>query len=171
MVLRVGRDWLERLGIGLQTSLTRPHIGYRLTVKDLDGLKLAGAGRIEVSALTTPRLDVELTGAGDISFHALSAEELHVTLSGAGRVEMAGKVSQQTVSMSGAGQYAASGLESQKARVTVAGAGSASVWAVESLDAVVSGLGSIEYVGNPTVTKSVTGLGGIRPPKPPRPPV
>jgi hypothetical protein len=171
LVLRVGRDWLERLGVGLQTSLTRPHIQYHLTVKELDELVLAGAGRVEASALTTPRLDVELTGAGDVSFQGLSADELRVTLSGAGRVEIAGKVNQQTVSMSGAGEYAASKLESQKARVTVSGAGSARVWAVESLEAMVHGLGSVEYVGNPTVKKNVSGLGGIRPPRPPRPPV
>jgi hypothetical protein len=171
LVLRMGRDWLERLSVGLQTSLTRPHIQYHLTVKDLDELVLAGAGRIDVGALTTPRLNVELSGAGDISFQMLSADELRVTLTGAGRVEIAGKVKQQMVSMSGAGEYAASKLESQKARVTVSGAGSAGVWVVESLDTIVRDLGSVEYVGNPTVKKSVTGMGGIRPPRPPRPPV
>jgi len=170
LVLRVGRDWLERLGAGLQTSLTRPHIQYHLTVRELDGLALAGAGRIEVGALTTSHLDVELTGAGDVSLQGLSADELRVTLSGAGRVEVTGKVNRQTVSMSGAGEYAASKLESQKAQVTVSGAGSAKVWAVESLEAVVRGLGSVEYVGHPTVKSSVSGLGGVHPPRPPRPP-
>ena len=42
------------------------------------------------------------------------------------------------------------------------GAGSISVYASERLDASVSGIGSIDYSGNPaTVNRSVSGLGKI----------
>ena len=56
LILRVGRDWLERLRWGLHTSLTRPDIRYHLTVKDLTELLVAGFGRVNVGDLAAEKL-------------------------------------------------------------------------------------------------------------------
>jgi len=47
------------------------------------------------------------------------------------------------------------------ARVGISGTGSAHVRVSEQLDARVSGVGSIVYSGNPSVRKSVSGVGRI----------
>lgn len=161
LILRVGRDWLERLRMGLHTSLTRPHIQYRLTVKDLTELVIAGFGRANVGDLAAEKLAIHLSGGGDVSFKALTADRLEVKLVGAGRIQTAGKVQQQEVTLSGAGKYAGGKLESQQARVTMSGAGSATVWAVQDLDVTLSGMGSVEYIGSPAVKRTVSGLGSI----------
>ena len=161
LILRVGRGFLERLEVGLQTSLTRPQLRYKLTVKDLSGLIVAGFGRVAVGDLTADRLSVRLAGGGDIVFSSLTADSVDVELTGAGQVEIAGKVKEQAVSLSGAGRYAAGKLESQRASVTISGAGNASVWASEDLDVTLSGVGSVEYYGNPRVKQRTSGLGSI----------
>jgi hypothetical protein len=161
LILRIGRGFLERLGVGLQTSLTRPRLRYHLTVKELSGLTVAGFGRVEIGDLTAGSFSVRLAGGGDIAFSSLTADSVDVELSGAGQVEIQGKVKEQRVSLSGAGRYAAGKLESQRASVTMSGAGNASVWASEDLDVTLSGVGSVEYYGNPTVKQRTSGLGSI----------
>jgi hypothetical protein len=42
-------------------------------------------------------------------------------------------------------------VESREVRIDVAGVGSAIVNAREKLDAEISGVGSVEYVGDPTI--------------------
>ena len=74
---------------------------------------------------------------------------------------MKGKVSEQKITLGGAGSYSAPKLESKKAAIQLKGAGNAVVWAVEDLDAAISGIGSVEYYGSPTVKKNISGLGSV----------
>lgn len=167
LVLRLGRNWMERVGFGLHTSLSRPRIRYTLTVKELRRLVVAGLGRVDVGSLATERLAICLAGAGDITVGGLTAEYLEVELSGAGMVQVAGRVSRQEVNIHGAGTYEARKLESQQACVDVTGAGSATVWAVDDLDIEIKGLGSVEHRGKPKVHKRVLGPSGMAIPRPP----
>jgi hypothetical protein len=167
LTLRLGRTWMERVGFGLHTSLTRPRIHYTLTVKNLQQLVVAGLGRVEMGAFTGDHFAVRLVGAGDITIDGLSATRLEVELSGSGMVQVAGRVSRQKASIRGAGTYEARKLESQQACVEVAGAGSATVWAVDDLDIEIKGLGSVEYRGDPEMHKRVLGPASIAIPRPP----
>ncbi|MGZ3636265.1 MAG: head GIN domain-containing protein [Ktedonobacterales bacterium] len=117
-------------------------ITYTLTVKDL-------------SAIT-------LSGAGNITERDIQTDALRVTLSGAGKLTLAGSTSRQEVILSGLGAYEASDLASNAAQVTLSGAGSARVKVRDTLDATVSGVGSIVYFGDPAVTQHVTGAGSVR---------
>jgi hypothetical protein len=65
------------------------------------------------------------------------------------------------VEISGTGTYLAENLESREVNIDVAGAGSAIVNAKEKLDAEISGIGSVEYVGHPRVQQSVSGAGQV----------
>lgn len=167
LILRLGRNWMERVGLGLHTSLARPRIHYTLTVEDLKQLSVAGLGRVDVGQLSTDRFAIRLAGAGDVTIDGLTAEYLEVELTGAGMVQVAGRVSQQTVSIHGAGAYEARKLESQQARVEVTGAGSATVWAIDDLEIEIKGLGSVEHRGDPKVHKRVLGPAGMAIPRPP----
>ena len=114
---------------------------FRLTVKDLNAIELNGA--------------VALEGMG------IEASKMDVTISGAGSVKLAGKVDQLAVTLSGAGAHDSRGLESKRATVTNNGAGAAVVRVSDELNATINGIGVIEYVGNPKVTKGVHGLGVV----------
>jgi hypothetical protein len=140
---------------------TREPITYFLTVKQLTGLELAGAGRIEVAQLSTDQLRVNGSGAGAVIMDNLTANSLEVTASGNVQAELAGSVDSQTVSISDAATYAAAELRSRLASVTASGASQVTVNVTEGLDARVSGVARVEYIGDPAVTEDVSAAGSL----------
>jgi hypothetical protein len=134
----------NRLIIGPKTNTTirtTEPINYELTVKNLNALEVSGSGSVEAESIDT--------------------YELAVTISGTGNVKMSGKADSQEIDISGSGSYRAGGLESKEAKIGVGGAGSAIVNVSEALDAEVSGSGSVEYIGDPTVNQDVSGAGRV----------
>lgn len=105
---------------------------------------------------------VQVDGAANLEGKNIATENLSVQLNGAGAITLSGKATAQDVVLDGVGAYNGAELASQRARVTQNGAGSAVVRVSDKLDAIISGLGSIEYIGNPQVTKSVSGVGSVR---------
>jgi hypothetical protein len=105
---------------------------------------------------------ITFSGAGTISVRDLNGDQLTVDHSGAGKIIIAGTVQEQHVTLSGAGSYDGAALTSNRATVTLSGLGTAIVHAREQLDATISGAGGIEYIGNPQVTKQISGLGTIK---------
>ncbi|GAA4694317.1 hypothetical protein GCM10023215_34900 [Pseudonocardia yuanmonensis] len=130
-----------KLGIREGSIPADATISYRVTVGQLTGLTVSGAGAVTVTGIDGP--------------------EVAVTHGGAARVVMSGWVTRQVVDLTGVGEYAAADLTSEEADVTVSGAGSAVVDVSRTLQARVTGVGSIEYEGNPQVTQEVTGLGQV----------
>lgn len=112
--------------------------------------------------VTVATLDnLELTGTGDVEVLHLDGESWSVSLSGAGNITVSGAVDTQTIVISGAGGYNAEDLSSQQATIEHRGAGMAVVQVSDSLDVNISGLGSVEYIGDPAVTQTITGLGTV----------
>lgn len=116
------------------------------------------AFKISAKNLNSIRVD----GAANVQGKNIGSENLSVKLNGAGAITLSGKATAQDVVLDGAGAYNGADLASQTAKVTHNGVGGAVVRVSDKLDAVVSGLGGIEYIGNPQVTKTVSGLGGVR---------
>jgi hypothetical protein len=135
---------------------------FRIGVIDLNDLSLTGAARVEIDKLKTDQLNVYLSGAGDISIDDLNGDQLNVHLSGAGDVDLAGKVTDQLVTLEGVGRYQAYDLESQNATVTISGAGGANLWVTETMTVTISGAGDVKYYGSPTVVPEISGLGRIQ---------
>jgi len=134
----------------------------RITFRSLDAITAAGTVKIRVESLRTDRLVVSAAGTTSLRIDALEANELAVTGSGAMRVELAGHVTEQRVSISGAGDYRAAELASQDARVSVSGAGRVTVQVEKTLKVALSGAGAVEYIGNPKVTQQVSGMGRVK---------
>ena len=135
----------NRLIIGPEpnTSInTTQPINYKLTVKDLNALKVSGSGNVDAEDIST--------------------DELAVTTSGTGNVKISGEADSQEITISGSGSYQAEDLESKEVKVDVRGSGSAVVNVSDELDAKVSGIGSVEYIGDPTVNQDVSGIGAVR---------
>ena len=141
---------------------TREPITYFLTVRELTGIELAGAGRVEAAQLSADQLDVNASGAGAVIIDSLTANTLDLTASGNVQAELAGAVDSQTVEVSDAASYAAANLSSRLASVTASGASQATVNVSESLDARVSGAARVEYIGDPAVTEDVSAAGSVR---------
>lgn len=142
---------------------------YIDTVVEGDTLYIRGAEHIvftDVTDLTyhvtTANLDaIELQGAGSFNINNLDTDNWQVNLPGAGSITVAGRAAEQTVKMDGAGSYFAENLDSQKANIESNGAGTAVVRVSDQLDVVINGLGKVEYIGDPEVTKEINGVGTI----------
>jgi hypothetical protein len=122
-------------------------------------------GRHQLKALvTTPSLtSLAVSGAGDIKVAGIANDDLTLTVPGVGAITATGSTSVLHVKVGGAGEVAAKDLAAKDATVEVSGTGDATVRATQSLDARISGAGSIEVHGRPArIKKSVTGVGDIR---------
>jgi hypothetical protein len=106
--------------------------------------------------------NLELDGAGDIQVNNLDTEEWQVNLDGGGNINVAGKVTRQEVEINGLGLYNAEDLSCQEAAVQQNGAGMIVVQVSDQLDVTIDGVGSVEYIGDPTVTQTLNGLGTVK---------
>lgn len=158
-VLHIGLEagsWWQRL-----TGAMR-EVRYDLSMQEISGITLSGAGTIEASGVSAERLDLIVSGAGDLRVEELSSTGLSVVLSGAGDCVISGSAGEQEVKVTGAGDYRAGDLRSTSAKVLVAGTGDMTVNVTETLDATITGAGTIRYHGQPTVFQRITGVGSIR---------
>lgn len=116
----------------------------RITMPKLDGLRLNGAGNVRATGIESDEFLAEIRGAGSLNLSGI-AGGFRVVLAGAGSVE-------------------ADRFRADRATVELSGTGEARVYARESLDAKVNGVGSVRYFGNPrAVTRQVNGVGSIQP--------
>ncbi|MHB8077645.1 MAG: head GIN domain-containing protein [Candidatus Krumholzibacteriia bacterium] len=105
-----------------------------------------------------------VNGAGDVDISGVQGALLELRINGAGDMEVAGSVDVLELTVSGAGDVAAGDLAAQDVEVRVSGAGDATVRAARRLDATVSGVGDITYLGDPAEKRTrVSGVGGINP--------
>jgi len=136
----------------------------RITVnlREVDRIEVAGAVTVAADGLKAGELRLDLAGACSLKIRDLQATTLRLDGSGAIKAEVAGKVQRQRVDLSGAGSFQASKLASDEAVIEVSGAGKAVVNAANSLVVDISGAGAVEYLGDPKVKQSISGIGKVR---------
>src|SRR6185312_9528401 len=152
------RRWWNRLFGGRSPAVAHVTLRFRR----LDVIALTGNVRIDVPKLETSSLRIAASGGSRLSIDDLRAKSLRVHGSGALDAKLAGRVEKEDVSISGAGSYRAEHLLAKDATVSVSGVGDVLVHASNTLRASISGAGVIEYVGNPTVTEHVSGIGRVK---------
>jgi uncharacterized protein with beta-barrel porin domain len=135
---------------------------FTIGVKDLNALTVSGMGDVEADRLTAPRLDLTVSGAGRVILNHLSIENLRLTLGGAGDVELEGSADSAVIVLSGAGNVQAPDLAIRTANVSLPGLGNATVWVTENLTGSISGVGNVQYYGNPHTDLKASGLGVFR---------
>jgi hypothetical protein len=156
--------YLGRPGSRDVVSPTQP-IRFLVGVKDLGALYLAGRGSIHAGALQVPNLKVNMSGSGDVTLDELRAETLTVTLNASGNFTASGETHRLEVFLEGTDQVVDAGdLESQTALVSLGGEGDVTIWVRSQLDVSISGTGTVNYFGQPTIGKrNITGSGDINP--------
>ena len=134
-----------------------------ISVKGLSSLEISGSADVKTDkVLICDKLNIKSSGAGDVTLE-VKANEIKTDISGAGDVHLKGSVAVLTADVSGAGDLKASNMEADKAKIKVSGAGDAKVNVKQTLDADVSGAGSIIYKGNPAERNVViSGAGSVR---------
>lgn len=122
-------------------NATRP-IDFVVEVKSLESLNIKGVGTVEVKDIQGKRLSISLDGVGSMA--------------------IAGSVDVLELTLEGVGSFHGEELKTKQATVRNSGVGSAVVNVSENLDATVSGVGSVEYIGSPQVRESVRGVGTVK---------
>lgn len=134
-------------------------IRFHLSVQELIGLDVSGIAAAEAGVINTERLDIHISGESSLVLEALKAQYLTLEISGPSEVEFVdgGEVDEQVIVINGPGAFRAPGLYSQSVELSINGPGRATVWASDSLDIAVSGIGIVDYYGSPQVTQSSSG--------------
>jgi Putative auto-transporter adhesin, head GIN domain len=124
--------------------------------------KLRGHNHLR-AIVTVPSLtSLVLSGTGAMKATGITNEELAINLSGTGELTAAGSTGTLHAVVDGTGEIAAKDLAAKDAVVSVNGTGQATLRASRSLEAKLSGTGSIDVHGHPTqVKKSISGVGDI----------
>jgi hypothetical protein len=120
-----------------------------ITYPELNRLSIHGAGKISAfEKLTSESLSLEISGAADLSLE-VEVGSLRTQVSGAGNIALEGNAENHEISLSGASNLDASRLLTESTRISLSGAGAAKVHASERLEASLSGIGRITYLGDP----------------------
>jgi len=115
---------------------------YKLTVKNLDELTLGGSGTVSAKGLSANSLKLVIGGSGDMTVDG-ATERLEILLAGSG-------------------SYRGDGLKARDVNIQILGSGDAILAASDKLDVMIAGSGSVEYIGNPTVTTKSVGSGTVK---------
>lgn len=140
------------------------------TEVDGDTLKIRWAHPVSTSLGVKVRVAVpslkalSISGSGTIVADGIKESAFSVNIAGSGEITTKGTADSCDVAVSGSGQIEDEELVTHDAEVAIAGSGSVTVYADHSLDASITGSGSIRYLGNPPqVKKSILGIGSIDP--------
>jgi Putative auto-transporter adhesin, head GIN domain len=113
---------------------------------------------VQVKSLESLNVD----GVGSIEAHGIQGKRLAVAMDGVGEVAIAGSADVLDLTLSGVGSFKGEEFKTKQATVRNSGVGSAVVNVSDQLDADLSGVGSVEYIGSPQVRKSGRGVGGVK---------
>ncbi|HEY6120391.1 MAG TPA: head GIN domain-containing protein [Pyrinomonadaceae bacterium] len=119
----------------------REPITIRISVPNLEGLSVAGAGKIAVSGVKNEKFGIDSKGAATII--------------------VSGETGLVSIDTTGAGTIDAHKLRAAKAVVDSKGVSSIEVYANEQLDVTVSGPSHVVYEGDPKITKRINGPGSV----------
>lgn len=101
--------------------------------------------KISLPALSS----LDASGVVDGDVRGISAETFTADVSGVGELELAGACETFDADVSGVGELDAEELKCRTVIVDVSGVGAASVYASESVEAELAGIGRIEVFGSP----------------------
>lgn len=172
----IAGDAQEQEGVSVTLSQGRldfrSHTGWKIwpvkrlqvevTMRQLQELVLSGASDLHAPAkFKAGPVSIKLSGAGSVRFDDLSAERLDFSISGAGEGVLRGRVELLDLRISGKGKLAAEDLQVHTANVRISGVGNAELCVSEKLNLDISGVGQIAYWGQPTVSRSSSGIAKV----------
>jgi hypothetical protein len=153
----------------------------KLTSPSLD-LKVSGSGNLIAEVEVSGSLNADVSGSGEIELKGKCKDiESHVSgsgrvelntnvsdnaffsVSGSGKIQATGTAGSVKTNISGSGRVLAGNLETNKCEVRISGSGDVEINVKETLDAHISGSGSVSYKGEPShVNSNASGSGHVR---------
>lgn len=119
---------------------------YTPTLREVEN---KGVCTIETDSLKGDILKVDNEGVGEIKMKGLNMDKIAVECSGIGGIDLRGVANWVSLDCSGVGGISAKHLKARRVKGEVSGVGGIDCYASDSLKAVVTGVGSLRYGGNP----------------------
>ena len=140
-----------------------PRVNVKVEVRQLRQVTLAGAADLHAPGpVQADQLKLSISGAGSVRFDQLQAQQLQFDISGAGEGTLSGQANELMLRVSGKGRLQADQLKTQTAKVHISGIGNATLWVTDKLGASISGIGGVDYYGQPKeVQRHISGMGSI----------
>ena len=104
---------------------------------------------------------LDIDGTCEAVITGIDSEAFKLGASGDVEATLTGQARELLVNISGNAEITAHELAAKSVTVAIAGNSDVTVHATETLDVGISGDGTVRYVGDPTVTKNVTGSGTV----------
>lgn len=143
-------------------NIMAKNVDVTVYAPNLRKLENASVASIEVDRLEGERLKVENSGVGSVYLSGLQLADFEAECSGVGSMELGGQAERADLECSGVGSIRAGELKAKSVKADVSGVGGISCYASESIDARVSGVGSLKYGGHPNQKNfSRSGVGNI----------
>ncbi|MCP4180724.1 MAG: DUF2807 domain-containing protein [bacterium] len=103
-----------------------------------------------------------LYGAGDIKTNGIKSKSFSLTVKGSWNINLNGHTDIFTAVSKGLSQINTKELKATNVNIEIDGAGKADVFVDNNLQAIVKGIGTITYYGNPKIVNpTISGLGKI----------
>ena len=115
----------------------------------LHKIKNSGAADVRLDSLTTDELEIDNSGVGAFDLVEIRAREVEVKCSGVGSIKLSGKTEEAEYECSGVGSINAVDLKATNVDALVSGVGGIKCFASDFIKGRVTGVGSLEYAGNP----------------------
>ena len=126
----------------------------------LHKVKNSGAADVRLDSLTTDELEIDNSGVGAFDLAQIRAREIEVKCSGVGSIKVSGKTEEAEYECSGVGSINAVDMKASHVDALVSGVGGIKCFASDFIKGRVTGVGSLEYAGNPAkkdLNHSMTG--------------
>jgi hypothetical protein len=137
-------------------------LNFAITVKDLEGVSIAGSGDIVGNdEFNSERFYADIAGSGDIAIK-VSVDRLESSISGSGSISLSGSTNSYDARITGSGDIDAFELLTKKSSVVITGSGNCRVNVSELLRAKITGSGDVLYKGRPEIRRSITGSGKVK---------
>ena len=116
-------------------------VSFKISVPNLEGLSVAGAGRINIKDLKNDKFEIDSSGAPTVT--------------------VAGNTKVIDIDTSGAGKFEMQNLHASRGVVDSKGVSRIDLDVSEQLDVKISGPSSVYYKGDPVVNKTINGPGKV----------
>ncbi|MFC1593223.1 GIN domain-containing protein, partial [Candidatus Omnitrophota bacterium] len=128
---------------------------------DLD-FTVSGASSVELLAISAGNVSFHVSGASIVSGD-IKAEDIALDVSGAGSVQLEGSASDTEIEASGASHLKLASLTVNDADIMLSGASDCTLNLSGRLDTKLSGVSTLEYIGEPTLGKmDITGASTLK---------
>ncbi|OQV21618.1 hypothetical protein BV898_04518 [Hypsibius exemplaris] len=132
-----------------------------VTARSLKTLTVVGSGPIVVQGtLKANDFQLEIDGSGDVTA-ALQVNNANLVLTGSGNFFASGKAKNVNINVSGSGNVNGQALLAQQGNIAIYASGNVALYCEHDLTVWITGSGSLQYGGNPTVTQQIMGSGFV----------